>query len=178
MHVNAKTAAFGGLMLAFTEVCIVLGSIIETNTLFLLAAASYLVGIVIREMGMKAGTAFYFAGILLGILIAPNKFYVFSYAALGLYVLLIEVAWNAVGKMSQEFQNKKVLFWISKILIFNVIYVAIMLGGWDALFTKKMTWQVLLGFIAAGQIGFFIYDKAYEYVQGQIWTKMRGRLLN
>ena len=40
MHVNAKKIAIGGLLLALTEVCIALGSVIETKALFLLAAAS------------------------------------------------------------------------------------------------------------------------------------------
>ena len=38
MHVKAKTMAFGGLLRALTVVCMALGSIIETSTLFLLAA--------------------------------------------------------------------------------------------------------------------------------------------
>ena len=46
MHVKAKQIAFGGLLLAVTVVCMALGSVIETNTLFLLAAAAFGVGIV------------------------------------------------------------------------------------------------------------------------------------
>ena len=45
MHLNTKKIAFAGVMLALTEVGIALGSVIETNTLFLLAAASFFVGI-------------------------------------------------------------------------------------------------------------------------------------
>lgn len=176
MHVNAKTVAFSGLMLALTEGCIALGSIIETNTLFLLAAASYLVGIVIRETNLKVGAAFYFAGVLLGILIAPNKFYVCSYGAMGLYIWLIELAWDIIGKASKE-TNKKRLFWNIKILVFNLIFLAIVFVGWNLLGSKVMTWQILLGVICAGQIGFLIYDWAYNYVQREIWTKIRGRLL-
>ena len=41
MHLNTKKIAFAGVMLALTEVGIALGSVIETNTLFLLAAASF-----------------------------------------------------------------------------------------------------------------------------------------
>ena len=37
MHLNTKKIAFAGVMLALTEVGIALGSVIETNTLFLLA---------------------------------------------------------------------------------------------------------------------------------------------
>ena len=44
MHLNTKKIAFAGVMLALTEVGIALGSVIETNTLFLLAAASFFVG--------------------------------------------------------------------------------------------------------------------------------------
>ena len=41
MHLKAKRAAFGGLLLAMTVIFMFLGSVIETNTLFLLAAASF-----------------------------------------------------------------------------------------------------------------------------------------
>ena len=73
MHVKARTLAFGGLLLALTVVFMALGSIIETSTLFLLAAASYFVGIVVREFGLRAGAAFYIAAVLLGFITAPNK---------------------------------------------------------------------------------------------------------
>ena len=43
MHVKARMTAFSGLLLALSVVCMALGSVIETNTLFLLAAASYFV---------------------------------------------------------------------------------------------------------------------------------------
>ena len=55
MHVKAKSMAVCGLMLALSVVCMVLGSVIETSTLFLLAAASYFTGIVIREFGPFMG---------------------------------------------------------------------------------------------------------------------------
>lgn len=41
MHVKAKKIAFGGMLLALTIIFMMLGSIIETGTLFLLAAASF-----------------------------------------------------------------------------------------------------------------------------------------
>ena len=44
MHVKARMTAFSGLLLALSVVCMSLGSVIETNTLFLLAAASFLRG--------------------------------------------------------------------------------------------------------------------------------------
>ena len=71
MHVKAKTVALGGLLLALTIVFMALGSFIETSTLFLLAAASFFVGIVIREFGLGAGGAFYLAAVLLGLSLVP-----------------------------------------------------------------------------------------------------------
>lgn len=176
MLINAKTVAFGGLMLALTEMCIALGSVIETNTLFLLAAASYLVGIVIRETNIRVGSGFWLAGVILGILIAPNKFYVFSYAAMGLYILLIEIAWNQIGKMQEEAPRMKV-FWCVKLVVFNVLFICGLIWGKDMLVSGTVGVPFIVGILAAGQIGFVIYDKAYEYVQRQIWSKVRGRLM-
>lgn len=92
MHVTARRVALCGLLLAFSVICMVLGGVIETNTLFLLAAASYFVGIVIREFGPRTGAAFYLASVLLGFLTAPNKFYVISFSAMGLYILGTEAS--------------------------------------------------------------------------------------
>ena len=46
------------------------------HILFLLAAASYFVGIIYREFGGKMGAAFYIAGVTLGFIVSPNKFYI------------------------------------------------------------------------------------------------------
>ena len=63
MHVNARKIALSGVLAAFAVVLIVLGSIFETSTLFLLAAAAFCVGIVVREWGIAYGAAFLTAGV-------------------------------------------------------------------------------------------------------------------
>ena len=88
MHVKAKKIATGGLMLAFSIVSMLLGNILESNTVFFLALASFFVGIIIREFGMKTGCAFYLAGVLLGVIVVPNKLYVVTYAAMGIYIIV------------------------------------------------------------------------------------------
>lgn len=175
MHVKGKMMAFCGLFLALSVVCMSLGSVIETNTLFLLAAASFFVGIVIREFGMKAGAAFYVADVLLGFLIAPNKFYVFSFAAMGLYIVIIEEAWRFLRRSAST--QRQSLFWAVKYVVFNVMYIPmlvlfdeILLGG------KKLSFAMTAGIWLAGQIALFLYDRAYEYVQSHVWTKIRGRM--
>ena len=175
MHVNAKKMAFGGLLLALTIVCMVLGSVIESNTLILLAAASYFVGIIIREAGMRTGGAFYLAAVLLGLMVAPNKLYVVTFAAMGFYILAIEVSYRYIGKIKGGV-NKKLLFWGIKYAIFNLMYIPILIMFQKLLFGRSLSAVWLAGIIAAGQAGVWIYDRAYEYVQGHIWNKLRGRL--
>src|SRR5699024_4145857 len=113
MHVKAKTMAFGGLLLALTVVCMALGSVIETSTLFLLAASSFFVRFVVREFGVKVGAAYYIAAVLLGLITTPNKFYVLTFAAMGLYIWGIEAVFRYLEKRPQ-FGNLHVVFWTSK----------------------------------------------------------------
>lgn len=176
MHLKAKKMAFGGLLLALTIVCMVLGSVIESNTLFLLAAASFFVGIIIRETGMRTGGAFYMAAVLLGFMIAPNKLYVISFAAMGFYILVTELTYIQLGKTSGKL-NRKVLFWIIKYVIFNLMYIPVLLSFQQLLFGRNLPPAWFIGAIAAGQVGLWIYDRAYEYVQSHLWNKLRRRFL-
>lgn len=175
MHVTAKKMAFSGLMLAFTIVCIALGSVIETNTLFLLAASSYFVGIVLRETGTGMGVAFYLAGVLLGVIVSPNKLYVLSYGAMGLYILLNEISYRWLGRLKGDV-NRKVFFWAIKYMIFNLMYVPLLLGFQKLLFGKGLSVEMTLFLVAAGQAGLFLYDRAYEYVQGHVWNRIRVKI--
>ena len=177
MHVKAKTMAFGGLLLALTVVCMALGSIIETSTLFLLAAASFFVGIVIREFGLRAGAAFYIAAVLLGFITAPNKFYVLTFAAMGLYIWGIEAVFRWLEKHLRA-GNRRTVFWIAKYVIFNVMYIPIVFVFRDMLFSRSISGAVLIGVVLAGQIALLIYDRAYEYAQVYIWGKIRGRIMS
>lgn len=176
MHVKAKTVALGGLLLALTVVFMALGSIIETSTLFLLAAASFFVGIVVREFGLRTGGAFYLAAVLLGAITAPNKFYVLTFAAMGLYIWGIEAVWRLLEKHPEMMQRHKV-FWVAKYVIFNIVYIPIVILFRDMLFAQVISAGIMAGVIVGGQIGLFIYDRAYDYVQIHLWGKIRGRVL-
>lgn len=176
MHVKAKTVAFCGLLLALTIVFMALGSVIETSTLFLLAAASFFVGIVIREFGMAAGGAFYLAAVLLGFFVAPNKFYVFTFAAMGLYILGIEAVWRWLLKR-HEMRKRHLIFWAAKYAVFNIIYIPGIILFRDMFFVRAVSDAMLIIAVLAGQAGLFVYDRAYDYVQARIWGKMRGRFL-
>ena len=176
MHVKARTLAFGGLLLALSVVFMALGSIIETSTLFLLAAASFFVGIVVREFGLRAGAAFYIAAVLLGFITAPNKFYVLTFAAMGFYIWGIEAVWRWLEKRPQ-YRNRRMVFWISKYVIFNIVYIPIVIAFREMLFARAVSDTMMIIVVLGGQIALFIYDRAYDYVQAHLWGKLRGRMM-
>lgn len=194
MHLKAKKLAFSGIALALCIIFMVLGSVIESNTLALLALASFSVGIITCEFGVRYGVAYLAAAIILGFLIAPNKFYCLTFAAMGLYILLDEVLWLILNrvKMKQQrinFQTSdlhqkadkwSVLMWIAKWLIFNAMYVPIILIFPAFLFTGKLaqyhTAKGIMLVLLLGQIVWLIYDRVYDYFQRVIWNKYRKKL--
>ena len=175
MHVGARKIAFGGLLLAVTEICMLLGSVIETSTLFLLAAASYFIGVFIRETNRLSGVAFYLAGVLLGFLLTPNKFYVASYGAMGLYILVVELTWPLFGRLEGEKRRLR-LFWLTKFLAFQGIYFGALLAFGSLILTVELTTPLAVALVVGGEVGWFVYDRAYAYFQRQVWGRIRGRI--
>ena len=118
--------------------------------------------------------AFYVCALILGFFVTPNKFYILTYAAMGLYILFNEWAYFKIRK-KENIRRQSVAFWFVKYLVFNVMYLP---GIWffqKLLFARTLPVWMCAGVVAAGQIAFFLYDRAYEYVQGSLWNKVRNR---
>lgn len=175
MHVNAKKMAVTGLLLAFNVVLIVLSGVFEFNTLFLLAAASFLIGIVIREYNLITGLAFYVGAVLLGLIVAPNKLYCFTFAAMGVYILAIEGIHRLLGKSHSRLQQKSI-FIIAKYVVFNLIFIPILFLFPQLLFAGKLSTKIIVIAIVGGQAALFLYDKGYEYFQYAVWSRFRKSL--
>lgn len=180
MHVDdkdskSKKTATGGILMALAVLCIVLSGILEFNTLFLLAAASFFVGVVIRESGLAAGAAFYAGTVLLGLLLAPQKLYCVTFAAMGAYILCAEWIFRQIGRRMRG-RRRQVFLWAGKILFFNLLYLPALIFFPRLLFAGGLRGAWLWGAAAAGQIVFLIYDRAYEYFLTVLWEAFRGRL--
>ncbi len=173
MSLNAKKLAFLGLLLAFDVILLILSGIIEFNTLFLLAAASFCVGIAIREAGKNMGLGFYLGSILLGLILAPNKLYCITYAGMGLYVVLIEYFYDRLSKFQG---NRLRLYWVIKFVVFNVMYLPMLLLMPKLIYTGKINSIIIVVLFVAGQLVLFLYDRAYDYFQRHIWGKLRIHL--
>lgn len=172
MHVRAKQAALSGLLAAFTVLLITLGAVVETNTLFLLCAAAYCVGIAVREWGVRYGGAFLAACTLLGMMTAPNKIYCVTFAAMGLYLWLEQILWNVIAK-SERIGKRTAALWCGKYLIFNLMYIPLIVYAPQLFTAGKMNGRLGLILWAAGQIGILIFDKAHTYFQVCVWNKFR-----
>ena len=61
-------------------------------------------------------------------------------------------------------------------MIFNIIYLPIVFIFRDMLFAQAVSGPIMAGVVIGGQIALFIYDRAYDYAQGHIWNKIRGRI--
>ena len=174
MHVKTKQIAFLGLLTAIVTIGIVMGSIIESNTLFLLAASAFAVGIAAREYGLRMAVAFWLACLFLGVIVSPNKLYMITYGVLSFYILFEEASYRYVSKRWNE--KGKWVHFFSKWIVFNLCYFPMLLLFPKIFYGGKISTLLLVGIAVAGQFGWFIYDRAYQYFQGVLWTKFRKRL--
>ena len=177
MLLNAKKMAVMGLLAAFAVVMMFLSSAIESSSLFFIAAASFCVGIVIREWGSIAGVSFLIGTTFLNAFLAPNKLYCITYAGMGVYLILSEWIWKKIAD-APVMKKRMLKLWIGKYLIFNLIYIPIIWFMPSLIFTKEIQGVMVLLLWGAGQVVLFVYDYAYGYFQGMIWGRLRTRLLS
>jgi len=73
MHVNVKKLVYAGLCLAISMALILLEGVFGMSTLFLRSLSGFLVGVVIRESGLRMGGVYLAASLALAFFIAPDK---------------------------------------------------------------------------------------------------------
>ncbi len=175
MLLGTRKLAFLSLLMALTVVLIIFSGVMEFNTLFLLALASFGAGIAYREGGFAIGFGFFAGSLILGVLLAPNKFYLITYGAMTLYLLVSEYAYDKLYIVKNTAVRNKVL-WLAKYIFFNLIFIPLLILAPKLIFPGEINLKVLLLVIAGGQIVLFLYDKGYRYFQGSIWEKVRRKL--
>ena len=176
MHVKAKQIATAGVLVAFTVVLVFLSAYIESSSLFFLAAASFCVGIAVREWGMWFGAAFLIASTSLNLLLAPNKWYCITFAGIGVYIWLYELLWRWIAN-SEKMKQRNLVFWLGKYVVFNLMYIPALFGAPKLLFTGKINGIFAWAMLLLGQVALWIFDCAYRYFQAHVWGNMRGKLM-
>ena len=176
MSIRTKQLAISGLLAAFSAVLMVLGAVIETNSLFLIAAASFGVGIVIREWGIPFAWAYYIASTAVNLLVSPNKYFCLTYAMMGMYLLLSEWLWEKIAE-SGYLSHRVAKLWLGKFLIFNMMYVPSVLFLQDLIFSRRVQNLGIALIILVGQLALIVFDQAYRYFQGAIWGRIRIKIM-
>lgn len=172
MFLSAKKLAFLGLLLAFDVLLIILSGILTFNTLFLLAAASFCVGVAIRECGLRIGLGFYLASILLGLILAPDKLYCITYSVMGFYLVIAEYAYDRLVNV-KRMSNKVKLLWAVKYITFNILYLPMVIFLPKLIYSGKLNTGLYAVMVIGGQVALYLFDKAYIYFQLYIWGKVR-----
>ncbi len=171
MHVKTKKIVVTGMIIAISIISMILGTVIEMNTLFFLAFAAFLIGIVIREYGCRMGASAFVAAVMLGGILVPNKLYVFTYAAFAMYILVVEIGYRKLANVKSE-RKATIFFWLLKYMIFNLIFIPVLLLFPELLIGRTLEFPYHLFLIAGGQIILPIFDKSYEYfIKKFKWTK-------
>ena len=166
---------------------IVSSSYIEMSTLFLLAAASYLVGIALVETNISLGIGFYLASVFLSLILSPNKIYSFTFAVLSAYIVIIEVMRYLLMKgemknldkltpIDQKIKKQKLIFWGVKFLVFNLLYIPMLIFFPKLIYPGELSTLLILGLLLGGQLGLVVYDLAYQEFIVKYWRRIRKSL--
>ena len=173
MHVNVKKLVYAGLCLAISMVLVLLEGVFGMSTLFLLSLSGFLVGVVIRESGLRMGGAYLAASLALAFFIAPDKIKIITYAIIEIYIFAREAIWEFMAKGEiNDVKRTKLIYFLSKLIVFNVLTVPMVLL-FPQLFLTEVSTKWLLIAIAAIQPAWYIGDKAYEAFQLGIWNRIQ-----
>lgn len=189
MHIKSKEVAFTGVMMAFGVLLVTLGGYFEGCTLFFLAAASFLTGILFREISSAAAVLFVAGTVLIGLLLAPQKFYLITFLGFCIYILAVEFLEKTRFGAGKKTVRWKV--WGAKaVLYYAMLCLAIFLiqkfFGLELLFDKGVyeKFQGTTGFfvfvvifgIAAAEVLWLVFDRTYFYFQNR-YGNVFGRFL-
>lgn len=149
---RVKGITLGGILAAFTVICVFLASVLPTSVLSLYAVSSLFISIIIIEFGIKAGWTFYLASSILSTVLIPRLEVIPFIVFFGIYGAI---------KFYVERVKSRVLEYILKLVYFNICLV---LG---LFFLKEL---ILNGmnismpiYIAAAvlEVVFILYDYVY-----------------
>lgn len=175
MYVKTRKLTISAACLALAMIFILAESVLGISTLFLLTLAGFLIGIVIREVGVKFGGAYFIASILLSFLIAPNKLKLITFIGVEAYLLFRELLWDYLEKdHTRDIKKVKWVYFVGKFLFFNLMLVPVVLFLPELIMPNmKAEWK--LGVIFLGIPVWYLVDRAYDHFQIEIWDRMKRK---
>lgn len=164
MLLKSRDVAYLGVLLALNQLFIILSSVIETNTIILMAAAALIVGVVLVEFGGKAGILFYAASCILGFYLTFNKLEIITYICFfGIYSVVKHYIETKIFNKYISYGLKIVFFNISLLSMYMIVRLFISI---------RLTWWMVL----AAQALFIIYDYAFTIFINQYINTIQPKI--
>lgn len=173
MYVKTKNLTLAAACLALSMLLILAESVWSFSTLFLLSLGGFLIGIVIRETGLKLGLIYFFASIVLSVFIAPDKMKLIVFVGVELYLLLRETAWEVLAKAETgEIIKMRRMYLFMKFFAFHLIFIPVLVFLPELIMPNmNMKWKILTFLIA--EPAWYFFDRAYDHFQIVIWDRMK-----
>ena len=179
---KSEEVAWSGIMMSVAVLLIVLSSVIETSSLFLLAASSFICGLVQRKFSIKLSVIFAFGTFILGLILAPNKLYCFTFIGFSIYVLVAEYFRKKLNDSYKNGDDSKIkkdrrTSFLVKCIVYHVLlitalvlvnmFTGINIESAASWMNKIADIPILFGtvvFIMA-ELLWIIFDRAYIFFQ-------------
>ena len=155
--------------------------------------ASFLAGCVERKFDIKTAAVFCSGAVVLGVILAPQKLYCFTYAGFCVYVLAAEYFRGKNGSIKNSDKAEKIMNnikiqYIIKGIIYHVlliaaVFVSVKISGLEIIFSadfiekiKHMpVFAVVFAAVIAAELLWFIFDRAYIFFQERYGIIVCGR---
>lgn len=162
MHVNTKRIAFSGVMLAVAMLLAITTGILNFNSLFFYVLAGFIIGFVIRTCGMRYGSIYLAASVILGFFIASDKVEVLTFVFAEIYIIAREAIWLFLSRdTSRDYRKMRALFMFLRWLVYQGLLIPMLLLFPDLFFTKRSAKIIILAYIMA-QIFWYLCDYCYN----------------
>lgn len=164
---KVKKIALGGILLAFTVICVFLAATLPTAKLSLYAISSLFMAVIIIESGVKAGWVFYLASAILSALLVPRLEVIPFIVFFGVYGLV---------KLYFERVHNRVIEYILKLVYFNVC-LALGLIFLKEIIMNGVSLTAPVYIVAAVlEAVFLVYDYIYTLFIRFYGTQLKQRL--
>jgi hypothetical protein len=186
MLLKSRAVAFAGMATALAVIIVTIAGYIDVSTLFLLALASFIGGIVTRYFKVRYGVLFLLASVTLSFILAPQKMYVLTYLAMTVYVIVEESI--DLNKSNEHKTFSPVKEWIIKALVYNVLLAVIILVNYYLLgldmYKFSGVYRVVMSNLAFGlplmilvlELVMVVFDRAYVYFMRVIDHRLLNRM--
>lgn len=151
---KSKQISLGAMITVLSIILLYFTSILPTMKAFFISLSSFLISILIIEVGKRGASLSFIATSILGLLLIPNKTVIIPYISfLGFY---------GIVKSYIEKLDKFVLEWVIKLIVFNISlfinYIIFM-----KFFISNLNLPLSIGIIfSIVQIIFIIYDFTFS----------------